>query len=868
MMSNRGSLSGKSHITIFFIIQLILLSFIPVITSGISTEPPTRTENSAWEAQRLWTDTEELYALAVGDVDLSHPGDEIVVGGNSNKVTVLYGFGNSWVEETIFKDSWYVTSLAIGDVYPNNPGNEIVVVGWSTYVTLVYKSVETNKWVSERLYHDTDWLYDVAIGDLDPMHPGNEIVWSGDPRILRMLSYSEENQSWVSKNLWGSPSNLMPADINVITIGDFDSAHPGNECAVAGVLVNKINLTEVFYNYSSGKWSVHDMGKLEKDPLEMVVGDFYSGHEGNEIALVSIQRSVMMVYEGGATNGNAWVMEPIWQDIESIRDVEIADIIPTHAGNELIVAGYSDSASILLEDPEAATGWRREVIYASDSNLNGVAAGDFNAFHRGLELAIVQGGKVLNVQSSVTRFNLFTPYSVYQVPAGSSISVPVIISSEGGFQETVDISLNNAIELSGEGITVDISLVHQEAPTLAEVKFTISQTTPPGDFNVTLIGSTTSSGDSDKVTLNFTLEVLPKDTPAFNLTLLSKTGSVVADFSKSFGIDVQEINGWKDQVLLNIRYLPMGMSYSIEQPTNQPPDSKLTITTTSATPHERFFLIINGKAASGSSYQYSTVLVLDVLPPEPEYKLDISPKEVYLPLNGSTELTVFGFSYFGFDELLNFTISGLPQGVTAKLQPESFIPTGNSTIILFSKNDLELKKYNITLIANSTGSGLQHEAFFDLVLKPEAPKFNIALQGSEAISVNTDQVANINIIITPVAGFSENVTITITGLKDTMTWNSEISPITITELTNVQLNITGLDKPGPHDLSIIVSSENITNDLDITLKVLPEVKSNDDPDFDPTLTYLLIIIIIIIIILLILSRIKVPASDKQKKIKK
>ncbi|WP_455392149.1 COG1470 family protein [[Eubacterium] cellulosolvens] len=800
----------------------------------------------SWSAMGLWTDSEELFAVAVGDVDATHPGEEIVVGGNSNKVTVVYGFGNSWVIETAFVDSWYITSIAIGDVYPHHPGNEIVLVGWSTYVTLVYKSTDTNKWVSERLYHDYDWLYDVTIGDLDPTHLGNEIISVGDPRHVMMIYFSEDTDKWENKIIW----NNTP-DINVVAIGNFDSSHKGNELAVTGVNVNELGLREIYYNYSTKKWSVKIIGEVEKDPLEMVIGDFYSGHDGDELALVSIQRHVLMIHEGEGQN--EWVMEKLWQDLDSIRDIELADIIPEHPGDELILAGYSDSATVLMEDLENIGNWKTSAIYTSDTNLNGIAAGEFDVFHTGLELAVLQSkGKLLRVMQEVDGFNLFTPQPRYHIPAGNSISVPVVVSAEGAFSEQVNLEIDNAQELAKVGISPHFNLTHPKPPTRVELQLTIAQATAPGDYEVVISGE--APNVQNKVQLNFTLEVLSPDKGSFNISVLPNTASVVADFSENFGVEINKFNDWKDSVVLNIRYLPTGMAYSIAYPIDYPPYPLLTITTTSATPHERFFIIITGAAKQNLSFQYSTVLVLDVLPPEPTFELVVQPQEMKLQINGSAKFKIYGFSYFGFNEPITFNFTGLPGGVTANLEPESFTPTGNTTIVLTSSKKTELRRYNVTVVGTSTDSKTQRTAFFHIILVPEAPGFNVDLQPMGRLRVYEKETAVVKLNITPTAGFIGVINITILGLDEDMTWNTEPLPISISEESTVYVNVSGLNTPGEFDLTIIVSSENITKEQELALEILPEITSDDGGDGDGNIITIVIIIIILIIILIFVSK--------------
>ncbi len=875
----------KSNLKKRLIIILCLIVLLPSMSTALSEnssispsrspppEEPINTQKVAntfrsvqgdWQSLNLWNDNKELYAVAVGDVDETHPGDEIVVAGESNKVTVVYGYGNSWVAETAYEDEWYITSIAIGDVYPHHSGNEIVIVGWSAYVTLIYKSVETNKWVSEVLFQDTDWLYDVAIGDLDPTHDGNEIVWSGDPRILRMLSYSEDTKSWESKNLWGSPSSLTPADINVITIGDFNATHPGNECAVAGVLVHKINLTEVFYNYSTGKWNVHDMGKLEKDPLEMVAGDFYSGHSGDELALVSIQRNVMMIYQN--TENNEWVKDKLWQDIESIRDIEIFDIIPEHVGNELVIAGYSNSATILMENQKKPNGWEDSTIYtAAGTNLNGVSIGEFDAFHSGMEIAIIQSvGKLYKLQYKTSGFNLLTPQHQYMTPAGNSISVPIIVNQEGDYSEPVNLIVNNESELSKLGIEAEFNSTQSTPPALAFLKLSISDTTQPDDYEISILGESKEFPDGRY--LNFTLSVLPSETPAFKFTISPHIGSVVADFSKNFQLITDKTNNWNDEVSLNIRYLPPGVAYSFNKRKIKPPEnSQLTLTTSSATPVGKHFIMVTGTSQQSASLKYTDVIVLDVLEPEPDFELKVEPTEVELRINGTSNFIIYGFSLFGFDEEITLSFSGLPDGVSVILSPESFVPTGNSTIVLRSTKKTDLKIYNISVIGTSTITGIQRNKYFNIQLLPEAPGFNISLELTDELLVFVGDMISLELSIRPIAGFTGEINITIQGLEGTMYWNDEISPIFIDKDKTVFINISGLTEPGKYELMVQVSDDNQTNDLGLPLEILPKIESDDESNIYETIILIIILVIVLIVILVVLSKLSSRATAKKKK---
>jgi hypothetical protein len=659
--------------------------------------------NDNWIAQGLWTDKEEINDIAIGDVDSSHPGDEIVVGGNADKgrkgkVLVIYGFGSSWVKERIFLDDWQVYGVAIGDVYPKHPGNEIVVVGWSNKVTLIYKSLDSNEWITKRLYHDTDWIYDVDIGDLDPTNPGNEIAVVGDPKHVLILYYSNETDSWenrlIEKDVKGGN---VSGGFTIVSIGNFDSNHPGEEMIISGPtssVTEPNDVLEGYYNTSSSRWEIVEIGEVENQPIEMVIGDFYSKHPGNECALVSIKRSVLMIYQD--IGNNEWVMENIWTDSESIQDVALFDIIPDNEKDELVAVGYSNSATILMENTQEQSGWENRNIYSGDLNLNGVAVGNFDTFHHGPEIAILKsGGNVIKVQSEQNRFNLFMPEAQFSVPAGFEVTVPLITSIEGGYSNKVLLSVSNNEVLEQEGLNFEFDNYEILPPELAQLRVIASVNTPKKDYEIEIKGTSyglirsgdfkgtkdTKGSENMEVSINFTLSVLQGTEPAFNITISPRSSSVIADFSTSFVTSINTINNWEEDISLDLTYPPPGTKFSFGEDIVIPPSSTtLTISTTSSTGVGRYFSLVNGRSVKDPSIKYATVLVLDVAPPSPDFYLLPEHSEVNLSINSSNEVIVQSYSIFGFDEEISITLDGLPKSISYSIKPNSLIPPGNFII--------------------------------------------------------------------------------------------------------------------------------------------------------------------------------------------
>ncbi len=868
-IKNRAS----GSIMIFLIlVQLSLMIIILTSTDraqGILNDSEsfdlTRNPNGSWKNYRLWDEKKDLNDVVVGDVDSSYPGDEIVVGGESEKVFVLYDLGNTFFKEMVFKDHWYITAIAIGDVYPKHQGNEIVVVGWSTNVTMIYKSLETNEWVVKRLYDDRDWLYDVSIGDIDPTTPGNEIAVVGDPKHVLILSFSEETNSWKHRKIEkDSNGNILKGGFSVISIGNFDSEHKGNEMFVTGPTASVGQPSEIlegYYNYSSGKWDIVVIGEVENQPIEVAIGDFYSKHPGNECALVSIKRSVLLIYQNYA---NSWILESIWTDSESIQDVAIYDLVLEHDGNELVVAGYSNYATILIENQSKPSMWESITIFGTDTNLNGVSVGEFDALHHGCELAIIQSNRLIKVQFETPRFNLYTPQKRIIVPAGIEKDVPVIVSTEGTFKGNITLELLDGDILSEIGIFGTFSKNEFKPPELAILKLHVSKTTSPGTYKINILG-TELGLESSTDELNLTLDLITTSEPSFKISVSPELNSVIADFSVNFKVETTQINNWKEVVFLNIKTLPPGVRYSFEKTNLVPSDSSdLTITTTSSTPVDRYFIIISAHSLADPSKIQTTTALLDLEPPKPDFYLKPDNYGINLLINSSAKLNIQSYSIFGFDEKISVSVEGLPEFVNSKITPEQISPPGNITLLLKAKSDAKIGSYNITIIGTSLISELERETNFQLNIHPEEPWFNISLKPQGLITVQINEPAKFELIIIPMAGFDDMVDISISGLETSMSWNKEKFPIKVNTQITTDIEIIGLSKPALLELTVVATGGNITIKRNINIDVIPEKNSEEANDVNNVYLQIIIIIIFLLCMIMLLSRLTKQSSREKK----
>lgn len=118
-------------------------------------------------------------SIAVGDVNGTYEGNEVVAGGTGNKLYIFDNIGNS-IKNISIGDT--INSIAIGEI-TSTPGNEIIIGTDNGTVHVL-----TNNGNIEWSYFIGTSVYSVAVGDTTS-DLGNEIaVGSGDNKIYKLNS--------------------------------------------------------------------------------------------------------------------------------------------------------------------------------------------------------------------------------------------------------------------------------------------------------------------------------------------------------------------------------------------------------------------------------------------------------------------------------------------------------------------------------------------------------------------------------------------------------------------------------------------------------------------------------------------------------
>ena len=96
-----------------------------------------------WESELVMRRPGELIQVAAGDLDPDHPGEELVAvgmqsgtedSGGAGAAVLAWREGDGWRERELASDDALLHAVAVGEIDPTRPGPEVVVAGYSRSV--------------------------------------------------------------------------------------------------------------------------------------------------------------------------------------------------------------------------------------------------------------------------------------------------------------------------------------------------------------------------------------------------------------------------------------------------------------------------------------------------------------------------------------------------------------------------------------------------------------------------------------------------------------------------------------------------------------------------------------------------------------
>ncbi len=463
------------------------------------------TTSGKFDSHLLWWDPSgSLMDVVVGDLDDSNDNLEILVGGFSGNLTVLYY---------------------------QNPGSVTNETIWNTSFQNNYTS---------KLIH----IFGLAIGDIDPRSFGNEIaVADADKDQVYILT--KNNNDWLETKLH------LPDTPRNVYIGDFDSKHLGNE-----LMVICVKGTVFCVKQENKGWEYIEMFKDSNAPMSAVIAEINASHPGDEVVVAGLSWNATLIWGSGAK----WYNKTIWRSPGALEGMVYDDFDGNHDGFELCITGYSNTAVMLFEK---SSEWYNEIIYHDPNplltELNGAIVGDFSPEFTGMELVLVGfTGNVTLLSYKEPDFKLSSPSVKKTVTARDSEFTTFQINLEVFSDYASDVEL----DLTGLPANVEFSFSRKilsgvtnngngQDTKSAVLTLDVFYSTIPGTYELTVVG--TSVDDNRNRYLDLTLTIIPETEPYFILTVTPETiklNLTKNEYIAEFDINIHSINQFNDTVLL------------------------------------------------------------------------------------------------------------------------------------------------------------------------------------------------------------------------------------------------------------------------------------------------------------------------------
>ena len=369
---------------------------------------------------------------------------------------------------------------------------------------------------------------------------------------------------------------------------------------------------------------------------------------------------------------------------------------------------------------------------------------------------------------------------------GKSGSASISVAPEYGF--------NGNVNLSVSGLPQGVTATFAPNPTTNTSTLTLTASSTAGVGTSTL----TITGTSGSLTATTTL-TLTVYAPTFTLSALDL--NIGQGTSVTTYVTVNPQYGFTGNVTLSVSGLPNGVT-ALWNPNPTTGTSLLTLTASSSAAPGTKTLTITG---TSGNLTVTTTVSLGVY--APAFTLS-GPGILNIGQGTSGTAYVFVNSQYGFTGKVNFSVSGLPSGVTASFSPNP--TTGLSIMTLAASGSAALGTKTLTI----TGASGNLTATTTLVLSVYTPTFTVSSYGLN-VGQGTSGTTYVN--VNPQYGFAGQVNLSVSGLPSGVTASFSANPVTESSTLTVTAGSTA--PVGQYTLTITGTSGTQISTTTITLGI-------------------------------------------------
>jgi hypothetical protein len=200
---------------------------------------------------------------------------------------------------------------------------------------------------------------------------------------------------------------------------------------------------------------------------------------------------------------------------------------------------------------------------------------------------------------------------------------------------------------------------------------------------------------------------------------------------------------------------------------------------------------------------------------QPDFSIDAAPSSQSVVQGGSADFSVAVTRTGGFRDPVTLSVTGVPAATTATFAPN---PADSSTLTLATSSTTPAGTYPLTI--SGTAGAATHSASVTLVVNqpPPPPSPDFLLSAAPASqSILRGGTASYAVSIAPSGGFTDAVTLSVSGLPVGATASFSPNPTSTTSTLSVRTTTTA--KTGTYTLSISGTAGALTRTTTVTLQV-------------------------------------------------
>jgi hypothetical protein len=329
----------------------------------------TNGNGSSWSQTNVYTGTNVIESVAIGDID--GDGDLDIVSGDSNFNVIFHkntnGDASSWSQTTVYTAPNFIFSVTLGDM--DGDGDLDIVSGDANKKVIFHNNTngDGTSWFQTTVYTAAQAVHAVAVGDVDD--DGDLDIASGDKnnKVIYHNNTNGDGSSWFQTTVY-TATNL----INTVDVGDIDGDGDGD--IASGDVSNNL----IFHNNTNGdgsSWSQITVYATTQQVESVIIGDI----DGDgDLDITSGDRNKNVIFHNNSNgDGSSWSQINVYKAGSNVNSVAIGDI---DGDSDIDIASGSKDNNIYFHNNTNGDGssWSNSVVYTTTDIVRSVAIGDLD----------------------------------------------------------------------------------------------------------------------------------------------------------------------------------------------------------------------------------------------------------------------------------------------------------------------------------------------------------------------------------------------------------------------------------------------------------------------------------------------------------